>query len=748
MYFDAKKFITAYAENKEVIGLPFLVSLDIELANTMKQRRPSIPQPKRPEASASKQASATIQANAAKFKTALAMHQQGQLDQAETLYKEILQSQPQHFDALQLLATIAAQRKNSITAVKLFDQALNINPNHASVLNNRGNALRDLNRPEEALDSYNRALKIKPDYVEALNNRGNVLSDLNRPREALASYDGALSIMPDYAEALYNRGNALSDLKRPGEALDSYDRALTIVPYYAEALNSRGNALAELKRPEEALKSYDLALKIKPDFAEALNSRGNALAELKRPEEALDSYNRALAIKPDFAEAFSNRGNALSGLKRPEEALVSYDRSLALKPDYAEALNNRGNALRDLNRPEEALDSYDRALMVKPDYAEALFNRGNALNDLKRTEEALDSYERALMIKPDYAEALNNRGSALSDLKRPAEALDSYERALMIKPDYAEAHWNESLCRLLMGEFAGGWQKYEWRWKKEPLVNSLRSFKQPLWHGQENLTNKTILLHSEQGFGDTIQFCRYAVQVADLGAKVILEVQPPLKVLLKNLAGVSLVLGKGENLPDFDYHCPLLSLPLAFKTDLSTITHSRYLKSDPQKIAEWEAKLDKSGKKRIGLAWSGNKDHKNDHNRSIALDTFKELVDDQADYYCLQKDLRPDDKAILEQTHNITCFGDALNDFNDTAALVELMDLVITVDTSAAHLAGAMGKEVWVLLPFNPDWRWLLDRSDSPWYPSVKLFRQPGMGDWESVIIDVKAALRNVHKIT
>ena len=725
-----------------------LVSPDSESVKIMTQRRPSIPQPKSPVAPVSKPASAAIQAIAAKFKTALAMHQQGQLDQAETLYKEILLSQPQHFDALQLLATIAAQRKHSAAAVKLFDQALALYPNHAGVLNNRGNALRDLKRFEEALDSYERALTITPDYVEALNNRGNALSDLKRPEGALDSYDRALKIMPNYAEALYNRGNVLSDLKRPGEALDSYDRALRIMPGYAEALNSRGNALAELKRPEEALNSYELALKIKPDFAEALNCRGNALADLKHPEEALDSYNRALALKPDFAEAFNNRGNVLSCLKRPGEALDSYDRALTLNPDYAEAHNNRGNALRDLNRPEQAIASYDLALTLKPDYAEALFNRGNALSDLKRPAEALDSYNRSLMIKPDNAEALNNRGSALSDLKLPEEALDSYERALMIKSDYAEAHWNEGLCRLLLGEFALGWQKYEWRWQKEPLVNNLRNFKQPRWHGQEHLVNKTLLLHSEQGLGDTIQFCRYATQVAALGATVILEVQPPLTALLKNLADVSLVLAKGESLPDFDHHCPLLSLPLAFKTDLSTIINSRYLKSDPQKVAEWEAKLDKTGKIRIGLAWSGNKDHKNDHNRSIALDAFKGLVNDQADYYCLQKELRPEDKAILEQTRNIPFFGDALTDFTDTAALVELMDLVITVDTSVAHLAGAMGKEVWVLLPFNPDWRWLLDRSDSPWYPSARLFRQPGIGDWDNVIIEVKTALGNKHKIT
>ena len=605
----------------------------------MKRLKHAITSRKHSIASISKQQSAAIEANAKQLKIALALHQQGQLDQAEVIYKAILQLQPQHFDALQLLATIALQRNNLLEAVALFDRALKINPHHPNALSNRGNALLNMKRPEQALDSYDRALAIKPDFVEALNNRG--------------------------------------------------------------------IALFELKRPEQALNSYDQALAIQADFVQALNNRGTALLALNRPEQALDSYNRVLAISPEFAEA----------------------------------LYNRGNALYDLKRPELALDSYERALAIKPDYAEALYNRGNALRALKHTEQALDSYEQALAIKPDYAEALYNCGNTLRDLRRPREALDHYHRVLTLLPSHAEAHWNESLCHLLLGEFSPGWQKFEWRWENEPLINSFRLFERPLWHGKETLLNKTILLHSEQGLGDTLQFCRYIAKVAKLGAKVILEVQPPLKSLLNDLEGLAIILAKGESLPDFDYHCPLLSLPLAFNETLSTISNTSYLKSSRQKMAEWTIKLGKSSKKRVGLVWSGNIAHKNDYNRSIALDTFKGFVNDQADFYCLQKELRPEDQVILEQTGHLKFFGDAIEDFADTAALVELMDLVITIDTSVAHLAGAMGKDVWILLPFNPDWRWLLDRTDSPWYRSAKLFRQPGIGDWESVILDIKTAL-------
>ncbi|MDO8788672.1 MAG: tetratricopeptide repeat protein [Sulfuritalea sp.] len=301
------------------------------------------------------------------MQAALALHQQGKFDQAEALYREILKSQPRHFDALQLLATIAAQRKNSAAAVELFDQALKINPDHANSLNNRGVALRGLERHEDALKSYERAIKIKPDYAEAHYNRGIALRTLNRHAEALESYESALKLKPDYAEALNNRGAALRALNRHEDALESYDRALKIRPDHAESHYNRGTALLALKRPEEALESYHRALKLKPDNAEALNNRGNALRDLKRPDEALESYDRALGIKPDHAEALNNRGNALRDLKRLEEALASYDRALKVKPDYAEALYNRGNALRDLKRPEEALESYDRVLRLKPE---------------------------------------------------------------------------------------------------------------------------------------------------------------------------------------------------------------------------------------------------------------------------------------------------------------------------------------------------------------------------------------------
>ena len=370
------------------------------------------------------------------------MHQQGQLDQAAALYEQILQSQPRNFDALQLLATIALQRKNSAAAVELFDRALRIKPDHADALNNRGFALRDLKRSEEALDSYDRALGIRPDFAEALYNRGAALQDLKRSNEALESYDRALKIRPDFAEALNNRGDALADLERCEEALASYDRALEIRPDYADALNARGNVLQDLERPEEALESHDRALSVEPGNADALNNRGVALHGLKRLEEALKSYDRALEVEPDRADALYNRGLLLLDLKRSEEALDSFDRALEIEPDHADALCNRGLALRGLERLSEAEASFRRAVALKPNVHETHSNLGVVLFDLGRSRESQMSHRRAVEINPDFHEGHLNLGNALRAMGRLRESEASFLRALECKPDYADAHCN------------------------------------------------------------------------------------------------------------------------------------------------------------------------------------------------------------------------------------------------------------------------------------------------------------------
>jgi tetratricopeptide (TPR) repeat protein len=546
----------------------------------------------------------------------------------------------------------------------------------------------------------------------------------------------------DYFEALYLLGIIAGRAGRAQDASELLRRALSVNPHSADAHFNRGVALGELGRPEEALESYERAIELRRDYADAYYNRGVVLAELGRVEDAVASYDQAIAVKPDSAKAHGNRGIALSRLQRHADALASYDRAIALKPDNANAHNYRGAALAVLGRSTDALESYDRAIALKPAYAEARNNRGLLLSDLERHADAMRAFESAIALEPGYAEAHYNRGNTLRDLHRHAEAAESFERALALKPDHASAHWNLADCRLLLGDFARGWQEYEWRWKLEQRGSSARSFVQPLWLGSPPPAGSTILLHSELGLGDTLLFCRYARKVAALGARVILEVQQPLVRLLDSLEGAAGVLPTGAALPAFDYHCPLMSLPLAFKTDLSSIPATvPYIRSDAAQVAAWQAKLGPKAKPRVGLVWSGSTRLRNDK-RSMRLMDALPLLSRQVEWISLQKEVPESETSLLRSRADIRHFGVELSDFADTAALVELMDLVVTVDTSVANLAGAMGKAVWILIPFNPhDWRWMLEREDSIWYPTARLFRQPAPSDWASVVARVDGEL-------
>jgi hypothetical protein len=389
--------------------------------------------------------------------------------------------------------------------------------------------------------------------------------------------------------------------------------------------------------------------------------------------------------------------------------------------------------------------------MFRLNYAAAFYNRGNALNMLNRFEEALASYDRALALRPDYVEALANRGATLHELQSFTEALASYDHAISLRPDSADVHYNEALCRMLIGDFERGLEKHEWRWKTGLFRTSKRDFAKPLWLGSDDVAGKTILLHAEQGLGDTIQFCRYAPLLAQRGANVVLEVQKPLHQLLSSLPDVSHVLSRGDPLPHFDMHCPLLSLPLAFKTRLDSIHgETPYLSSSAVKIAEWRNRLGERQKPRIGLVWAGNPRkelpgaNRIDAQRSIAFDRLAVLLKDtRCEFYSLQKgeaavtQLR---ESALRQ--HVVDWTDEIHDFADTAALIENLDLIISVDTAVAHLAGALGKPFWLINRYNTCWRWLLDRDDSPWYPTARLFRQDETRDWDGVTARVLDALR------
>ncbi len=509
----------------------------------------------------------------------------------------------------------------------------------------------------------------------------------------------------------------------------------------AEACYKRARALQETGRFGEALPAFERAIALKPDYAEAHNGRGIALANSQRSGEAVSSFEKAIALKPDYAEAYNNCGLALQDLNRFDDALTRFDKAIALKPDEARIHKNRGAVLQDLKRLEESVRSYDRAIALKPDYADAYNNRGAVLNELTRLDEAIDSFGKALTLNPDYAEAYNNRGVALQDLGRLEKAVADFDKALALRPEFSEASSNLAYCLLKIGRFERGWHLHEWR-KRVPKPVGNRTLPRPLWLGRENILNATVFVHFEQGLGDTIQFSRYGKLLKERGAKVVMSVQEPLYPLLKQMSPDIQVI-KGSEVPNqFDYHCPLMSLPLAFGTTLQTIPcERRYIVADDALHKTWDRRLPPPSKKRIGFVWRGNSIHRNDRHRSIALSSLAPLFGIDAHWVSLQKELTPGDATALAAFPQIADVGTELQDFSDTAAVIDALDLVIAVDTSIAHLAGAMGKPVWILLPFNADWRWLANRDDSPWYPSAKLYRQADIGGWDGVVARVQAAL-------
>ena len=513
-------------------------------------------------------------------------------------------------------------------------------------------------------------------------------------------------------------------------------------PDYAAVLNDRGVALRDLNRFDEALESYDWALTLRPDYPEALNNRGVALQHLGRFDEALESYERALALRPDNAEALNNRGVTLHDLRRFDEALASYQRALALRPDYPEALNNHGVILDDLKRFDEALESYDRALALRPDYPEALNNRGNTLSDIGLFDEALQSYDRAVALRPDYAEAWNNRSLTLRELARFEEAMESCKRALDITADFAEGQFNKAFLLLLNGSVAEGWPEYESRRQVDGWV--ARSLSSPEWKKGDPVPRR-LLLYSEQGLGDTIQFSRFAGAVTARGSEVWLEAQPSLVALLSGLQGVK-VIGAGETLPEYDVHLPLMSVPHLLNITLQDLAQTTpYLSAETDRVQAWARRLP-AAQFRVGIIWQGKPTGNVDFGRSIPLRAFAPLCDvPGVMLISLQKYAGAEQLENLPPGMRVETLGedfDAGPDaFVDCAAVMKNLDLVISSDTAAAHLAGALGCSVWIVLKYVPDWRWMMHRDDSPWYPTARLFRQTRHGDWDEVFERIARAL-------
>jgi tetratricopeptide (TPR) repeat protein len=643
------------------------------------------------------------------------LHQAGRLDEARQVYEAVLGADPGHFQALHLLGVFCIQSGDLARGAELIERALTVQPDDAAALGNLATALNGLGRHEQALNCADRILAQQPVDAAAHGNRGAALHALGRSAEALRSYDRAAALRPDQAKAHFNRGVVLHALGRLNEAADAHQRAIALQPAFAEAHRNAGRALRELGRRDEALAAYDAALALRPADAELHAARANVLCDLQRPTEALEAYDRALDLKPDFADAWSNRMVALRELRRPEEALASCERAIALEPRNAQAHGKRGSALYDLQRLDEALASFDQAIALDPDDAQAHLNRANLLGQQRRFNEAMTSYDRALELAPEDP----------------------------------EVHFHQAMCRLTLGDEAAGWRQYEWRWRCRQFEAVAREFSMPLWLGGESLEGRTLLVHAEQGLGDVLQFCRYIPALAGLGATVVFEVYPGLARLMERLAGSHMVIARGAPLPPCDFHVPLMSLPLALGVQANQYA-APYLVPDPADAEAWARRLEGIEGFRVGLCWAGGArpdqpvSHAIDLRRSLPLTAFRPLADlPGVRLISLQKGPPSSELAVAGDwpCGPIVDPTPDLNDFADTAALVANLDLVIACDTSTAHVAGAIGKPVWILNRFDGCWRWGHGREDSPWYPTARLFNQTKPGDWAAVIEAVKDRL-------
>ena len=586
-------------------------------------------------------------------------------------------------------------------------------------------------------------LATSPEDATALEALGIACLQQGRPADALEPLRAVVRLRPGSPHAVSNLGAVLAGLKRHDEVLALTEAALARGLVAAPVHTARGVALQALGRRDEALEAYRAAIAIDPRSGDAANNLGTLLSAMDRHAEALDAFDKALAVKPAFAEALNNRGVSLAALGREDEAIAAYRAAATQRPDYLDPRKNLAELLARLGRNEEALLAYDDALRLAPNIAELVSNRSTVLNALNRHADALGGYDRALALKPGYVDALNNRGITLTALGRHEDALACFREAIEREPGHVNAHWNESLTLLRLGRFAEGWAKHEWRWKKPEFAPHKLELPMPRWTGREDLAGKSILLLSEQGYGDTLQFVRYVRLLEARGARVQLFVPEPVVALLRASFPQALVFNRTDRFPPADYHCPLISLPLAFGTLLETVpARTPYLAPPGDRLDAWARRVGPPGSPRVGVVWSGSASHRNDINRSIRLEDFAALLDvPGVRYYSLQKDVREGERAMLARLGHLVPLADEFRDFADTAAAIAALDLVITVDTSVAHLAAALGKPTWILLASISDWRWLPGREASPWYPTARLYWQPGIDQWAPAIARARADL-------
>ncbi|HEX8521280.1 MAG TPA: tetratricopeptide repeat protein [Tepidisphaeraceae bacterium] len=605
----------------------------------------------------------------------------------------------------------------------------------------RGLQLHMAGKVTEAEPVYRRALELEPQNPAALHLLGVAASQMGRKEEAIQFISRAIEINPVVADFHVNLALVYVEVGNPIKAIPCCQRALQLQPNHADAYNHMGVALGQLSRIDQAVLYLRKALELKENHIDAMTNLAALYQQTGRYEDALVLLDRLQRVRGPSSLTLQQMGDLLRELKRIPEAEAAYKQSVSLDPKSAEGYGGLALILHERGDMAASIPYYEKSLAIKPDQVTVLSNFGLALAATNQLDRAFEVYNRALELRPDFTNALNNLGNAYREQLDMGKTMECYERALFFRPDHPDARWNRSLLQLLLGDFEHGWREYEWRWLKFP--EERRNFGQARWDGFD-IAGKSILLYAEQGFGDTIQFARYIPLVKERGARVLVECQAELKELMESVGGIDELYERGDTIPLAQFQSPLMSLGRAFKTTVNNIPNAvPYLHAKPEKVAYWREKLRaQEGTFKIGITWAGAARHHRDRERSMKLEHWMPLKSiPGVTWVSLQKGPPVNDPAranfpMVDHTEEI-------NTFADTAALMENLDLVLSVDTSIVHLAGALGRPVWTFMPYLPDWRWLLDREDSPWYPTMKLFRQKVINEWSDPVQRVEQELRH-----
>jgi tetratricopeptide (TPR) repeat protein len=661
-------------------------------------------------------------------------------------------------ESLQYVLAIALHKSGRLKeADDAFTSLLQVHPDHLAGNNEKGATLAELRQFEEALHYVDRALRLQRGYPEGLLNRGNILNHLRKYQEAITAFDDALNQRPNMADAHLGRGNALRRLGRYADAFIAYDKAIALNPGLAEAWLGRGNAHTELRQFDEALAAFNKAIAFKPDLAEAWLGRGNVFAECKKVEDAAAAYDKALGLNPDSAGALLGRGNILVGLRRFDEALAVYDKALASEPDLAEAWLARGNVLTEQKRFDDASAAYQKAIGLSPDLAGAWLGRGNVDTDLNRFNEALATYDHALALEPDLVEAWIGRGNAYSGLARYDDACAAYDKAISLDRANADAYLNKALVDLCLGKFEEGWDLYEWRWlSKEhasyyPILKSLNC---TVRQDRIALKGRKVSILSEQGVGDEIMFGSILPDLVQDAASVSCEVDPRLvRLFARAFPDVSVVpRADHDHLKNtaFDVVLQSGSLGYAYRRGGALFKGAPYLSAEPELVKKWKEHLAKEAGSRmkIGLSWRGGTDRTRRNDRSVELSRLKSILNRDDLYFVSLQYGKVDDEIqrCNQDPANLPlhCLLNDFNNFDEFAALITTLDLVVSVQNTTVHMCGALGKSCWGMIPWRPEWRYGNDPRRMVWYSSISLYRQQSPGDWDGVIDKITADLTSL----